>query len=294
MPMDLPAAKRGDLAQFDGVAWRALSGWANGQFPQFSSATGLLVPHTLSLTDIATITGLTVGDLLYANDSAQLARLPISGGTGYLLEFQLDGAMNAVPTWTNPFGGVATTSAVGDTATQGAGTGVFATAKHVHGREAFAAPTTEQTVGSAAATGTATTLPHSDHAHGNPTAASIGTALFPALTAYTPTVSAAGGTITSYTVTARYIQVGKMLFVECIIIVTNAGTGVGNLQFTLPNSLLGASRQFIPGAEEDVVGSMIWCRVVTGSNIASCAIYNNGSPVVTNYHVTVSGWVEVQ
>lgn len=61
-----------------------------------------------------------------------------------------------------------TTSAVADAAA--VGTAAFAARRdHVHGREAFAAPTAETTHGTSSATGSATTIPHSDHTHGNPT-----------------------------------------------------------------------------------------------------------------------------
>lgn len=61
-----------------------------------------------------------------------------------------------------------TTSAVADAATVGV-INFAARRDHKHGREAFAAPTSETTFGTSASTGSATTLPHSDHAHGNPT-----------------------------------------------------------------------------------------------------------------------------
>lgn len=78
-----------------------------------------------------------------------------------------------------------TASAVGDTSASG---GVAA---HRHAREAFAAPTAQTAYGASSATGTATTVPHSDHAHGTP-----------ALTAVTPTTSAVGDTAAVGTGTA--------------------------------------------------------------------------------------------
>lgn len=64
---------------------------------------------------------------------------------------------------TNP-----STSAVGDAAAVGSAA-VTARRDHKHAREAFAAPTSETTYGTSSSTGTATTVPHSDHGHGNPT-----------------------------------------------------------------------------------------------------------------------------
>lgn len=61
-----------------------------------------------------------------------------------------------------------TTSAVGDAAVVGVAT-VAARRDHKHAREAFAAPTAETVFGSSSAAGSALTVPHSDHTHGNPT-----------------------------------------------------------------------------------------------------------------------------
>jgi hypothetical protein len=63
---------------------------------------------------------------------------------------------------------VPTTSAVAQAAATGSAT-VAARRDHVHGREAFAAPTAETVFGSSSGAGSATTLPRSDHTHGNPT-----------------------------------------------------------------------------------------------------------------------------
>ena len=61
-----------------------------------------------------------------------------------------------------------TTQAVGDAAVVGT-LSSYAREDHKHGREAFAAPTAETTYGTGSAAGSAATLPHSDHTHGNPT-----------------------------------------------------------------------------------------------------------------------------
>ena len=60
-----------------------------------------------------------------------------------------------------------TTQAVGDAAVVGTSTN-YAREDHKHGREAFAAPTAEITFGTGSSAGTALTVPHSDHTHGNP------------------------------------------------------------------------------------------------------------------------------
>lgn len=72
------------------------------------------------------------------------------------------GGAGAVPATT------VTTQAVGDAPVVGTLT-TYAREDHKHGREAFGAPTAETTFGTSSATGSAATLPHSDHTHGNPT-----------------------------------------------------------------------------------------------------------------------------
>jgi len=51
---------------------------------------------------------------------------------------------------------------------------------------------------------------------------------------YTPTVTAQAGSITSYTASAKYTRIGRQVTIEAIITLTNAGTGLGELRFTLP------------------------------------------------------------
>lgn len=84
-------------------------------------------------------------------------------------------------------------SAVTDTGTVGTGTNA-SREDHKHPREGFAAPTAQTTYGASSATGSAATVPHSDHAHGTPS-----------LTANTPTSSAVGdaGAVGTGTAPAR-------------------------------------------------------------------------------------------
>jgi len=51
---------------------------------------------------------------------------------------------------------------------------------------------------------------------------------------YTPTVTSQVGSITTYTASAKYTRIGRQVTIEALIILTNAGTGLGELRFTLP------------------------------------------------------------
>lgn len=183
---------------------------------------------------------------------------------------------------------VPTASAVGDAAAAGSA----ATASHrdhLHGREAFAAPTTEQTVGSSAATGSATTLPRSDHAHGNPTVASITTAVFGAGVAYTPVCTPGGGAFTTVTASGHYLQLGKMLYFSVTITQTAVNTGTGTINFPLPLSLSARDSGCISGYSLST-GKGLAC-VISGSTILSS--YYDGTTCIANGNfLVVSGWLE--
>lgn len=102
-------------------------------------------------------------------------------------------------------------SAVGDTVALGTGTAP-AKEDHRHAREAFGAVTAQTTYGAASVTGSATTVSHSDHAHGTP-----------ALT--TP---AAIGAVATATVTAK----GDLYAATASGVVTNVAVGTDTFVLT--------------------------------------------------------------
>jgi hypothetical protein len=104
-----------------------------------------------------------------------------------------------------------------------------------------------------------------------------------AWTAYTPTVTSSGGTITTVgAVSGYYQQVGKTMFVYFSIVITTVGTATGQLRFTLPvnsnanvqnDTVLGSAReQNLTGetlqAFKSAVGTCAMLRVL-GSTIFS-------------------------
>jgi len=76
---------------------------------------------------------------------------------------------------------------------------------------------------------------------------------FPAWTSFTPTVSAASGTITSYTVSARYSLSGKVCVATYQIDLTNVGTASGTMIVTAPFAArtLTPSTAFVGAATEN-------------------------------------------
>lgn len=57
-----------------------------------------------------------------------------------------------------------------------------------------------------------------------------------AWTAYSPTVTSAAGSITSYSTSCRYVQIGKIVIASGNINITNNGTGSGFIKATFPVS----------------------------------------------------------
>lgn len=57
---------------------------------------------------------------------------------------------------------------------------------------------------------------------------------FPAFTTFTPTVTAASGSITTYTANGRYALSGKTCVASYLVDLTNVGTASGTMNVTLP------------------------------------------------------------
>jgi hypothetical protein len=110
---------------------------------------------------------------------------------------------------------------------------------------------------------------------------------FPAYFNYTPTVTAASGAITSYTVNvARFSIIASDIFLNLQITITNAGTGAGELRVALPVNNAGYS--IFAGRENAVNGKMLQGK--TESNLLNIIVYDNvTSTIVTNASVLISG-----
>ena len=97
-----------------------------------------------------------------------------------------------------------------------------------------------------------------------------------AWTTHTPTVTASSGTITSYTATARYCQIGSVVFYRVKVVLTNIGTSSGSLQITLPVN-----------AEYSSLGYQIISGIsYQGSNKAAKGVLTNTQILASNYDAT--------
>jgi hypothetical protein len=98
--------------------------------------------------------------------------------------------------------------------------------------------------------------------------------------AYTPTVSSAGGTITTATATASYIRVGNIVVVTFSVTITTAGTGTGSLNLTSP---VASNGDFYGSGRCATTGEMV--QVEINSTVMKILTYANAT-VITNGKTT--------
>jgi hypothetical protein len=99
---------------------------------------------------------------------------------------------------------------------------------------------------------------------------------------WTPVVTPEGGVITSYTSSGVYTKVGRLVSILFQVSLTNAGTGAGSCNVSLPFTN-GGQRAVGVGREEASVGVILQGIInASGSNIR---VYkaDNTSPIVTGY-----------
>ena len=98
-------------------------------------------------------------------------------------------------------------------------------------------------------------------------------------TAYTPTVTAASGTITTSSASGRWIQIGKFAFAIVSVTITTNGTGGGTLIVSSPVTTTGASTTIY--RENAVTGGI--GQVITSGATFRLNTTANGYPAADNY-----------
>jgi len=105
---------------------------------------------------------------------------------------------------------------------------------------------------------------------------------------WTPTITPAAGTITSYSIsTATYTRIGRLVTASVRFTITDAGTGAGGLDITLPFAA-GAQNSSGSAFESSQTGDAGRTWVPSGASSMFVAKYNNTSYCVTNYVVTAT------
>ncbi len=97
-----------------------------------------------------------------------------------------------------------------------------------------------------------------------------------ASTAYTPTVIAQTGSITSYTSSGNYSVIGKLCFYSVVIGITDAGTGATALKFTIPLTAARIGCECFVGKESASTGKGV-AGVNHGSNIIYMTFSNDNT-----------------
>lgn len=114
----------------------------------------------------------------------------------------------------------------------------------------------------------------------------------PAWTTWTPTVTAASGTITTVgTVTARYKLVGTICFFNLSVVITTNGTGGGSVNVTLP--VASVNQTHASGREDALTGKMLNSYVLAGGSTLSIQSYDNSYPGANGAVLGVTGFYEI-
>lgn len=102
---------------------------------------------------------------------------------------------------------------------------------------------------------------------------------------FTPTAASSTGTITSYTVNAAaYTKVGRMVFVNVDITITDAGTGSSSFDVSLPFTN-GSAICNGTGRENALTGYQLQTRVNPSSATMNIQTYANATAIGTNAQI---------
>lgn len=113
-----------------------------------------------------------------------------------------------------------------------------------------------------------------------------------ALRTWTPTITAASGTITTLgTVAGHYYEVEKMVFFTLSIAITTNGTGTGDVRASLPFTA-SAVPAIQAGRETMANGRQLSGFVDASSTIVRIAQYDNSYPGADGVVLRLSGWYE--
>jgi hypothetical protein len=110
-----------------------------------------------------------------------------------------------------------------------------------------------------------------------------------AWTAYTPTISAGSGTLTTASASGRYKIVGKTVFILLSFSVTTNGTGASFLNVSLP--VAPAVNFHLTGREQSLTGKMIQA-ISAGGTATSIIYYDNSYPGVNGSTFILGGSYE--
>ena len=106
---------------------------------------------------------------------------------------------------------------------------------------------------------------------------------------FTPVITSATGTITSYTVNGAYRYWNGEITISYQISLTNAGTANGSIIASLPISTTTLQQSQFSGRETNVVGSSLTATIISSTSI-SIQKYDNTFIGSTGYNLSIGGF----
>lgn len=106
--------------------------------------------------------------------------------------------------------------------------------------------------------------------------------------AWTPTITANVGTITSYTSSGKYTRIGNVVTVSALITITNAGTGAGALIVAGLPFPIGTFSCVGVGREDGLTGSLLQFKAQASTSQLYGYNYANATFIATNAVVVLT------
>lgn len=116
-------------------------------------------------------------------------------------------------------------------------------------------------------------------------------------TAYTPTATPDTGHFTdsggNVTTSGKWLQIGKMVFVEAYVNIINKGSGGGGFVYVGLPFAVAAGIAVMSGEEVNVTAKVVTGIGSVGDTRVAVRFYDGVSPCVTGYALVVHGFYEV-
>lgn len=106
---------------------------------------------------------------------------------------------------------------------------------------------------------------------------------------YTATAGASGGALGTYTGVGRFVELGKLVFVDVTITVSNVGTATGALSVSLPFPADGNTHN-LGGRSDASAGSPLTAIIGAGLTYALVRNKDNGFPATNGEIIRIEGW----
>lgn len=113
-----------------------------------------------------------------------------------------------------------------------------------------------------------------------------------AWTTYTPTITANAGTFTTVSATGRSKTIGKTVFIEIVVTVTNVGTASQSVNATIPTGTTAAAFGLV-GKETQNTAKQVSGSIPSGGNTVTITFYDGTFPGGTGNIIVVNGIYEL-